>query len=78
MTLQELKKEAKKQGYKLVKDNPLPKLLPCKCGRKRMSKEYWSCGKTEKVIIVCPSCNIYSEGSTERKARENWNKLMSR
>ena len=34
LTLDELKAEAKRQGYKLIKDNPTPKLSPCICGRK--------------------------------------------
>ena len=41
MTFEELKTEAERQGYKLVKKPiPLPKIHPCTCGRKKMETWY--------------------------------------
>ena len=34
MTLEELRAEAKKHGYKLIKDTPYVRLAPCVCGHK--------------------------------------------
>ena len=77
MTVEELKIEAKKLGYSIIKNNPIPKILPCTCGRKRMEKWY-SCqdGKDTKVDIVCPNCDREATGTTLREAIDNWNKMI--
>ena len=38
MNLEELKSEAAKLGYNLVKKQPYTKLLPCTCGEKKPSE----------------------------------------
>ena len=74
MTLDELKAEAKRQGYKLIKDNPMPKLLPCICGSKH--RILWSCA--EGLYFECGGCGRTAcPGRTERKARENWNRMVT-
>ena len=77
MTVEELKIEAKKLGYSIIKINPMPKILPCTCGRKRMEKWY-SCqdGKDTKVEIVCPNCDREATGTTLREAINNWNAMV--
>lgn len=51
MTLTELRTEAQKYGYKLVKDTPNPTLEPCICGSKRHIRmlgiytKYYKCVK---------------------------------
>lgn len=79
MTLEELKSEAKAQGYKLIKDNPMPKLLPCVCGGKRREMWHKYDMKTSEhyVCYRCQKCGKESEfARNERKAREAWNKMV--
>ena len=79
MTLEELKVEAKNQGYKLVKDAPYEKFLPCKCGhnrRKRRCGFYSGSGKGLYVRYVCTKCGYYVDGKTEKEAKHNWNEKM--
>ena len=74
MTLEELKEEAKAKGYKLIKASPYIKLLPCKCGRKRLDQWFVTDGGT---FFRCPNCGTRApEGKTEREARKNWNFKM--
>ncbi len=74
MTLDELKAEAKRQGYKLIKDNPMPKMLPCVCGSKHRTQ--WS--RADGWYYECDGCGRKAKpGKTERKARENWNRMVN-
>lgn len=74
MTLEELKTEAKRQGYGLIKKNPLPKKLPCVCGRKLL-EEWWVMRKG--WAYKCPECGRMADaGETEREARELWNEAV--
>ena len=74
MTFEELREEAHRQGYHLIKYNPLPKIQQCTCGRKKYFKRLyhtaWGC---ESVSIYCPDCGREVEGGSEREAREIWN-----
>lgn len=79
MTLEELKAEAKAQGYKLIKDNPKPKLLKCTCGRKNFGK--WTRPKEDgfgfEWNIECRKCGKASGwADSERKAIEKWNEMI--
>lgn len=79
MTLEELKAEAKAQGYKLVKNNPRPKLLKCTCGGKDFSK--WTRPKEDGFSfewkIECRECGKASGwADSERKAIEKWNEMI--
>ena len=75
MTLDELKAEAKRQGYKLIKDNPVPKMLPCVCGANRRAE--WT-NIRGKYCYECMKCGRTSSwGDTRREARENWNRMVS-
>lgn len=79
MTLDELKAEAKMHGYKLIKDNPKPKLLKCTCGRKNFA--HWSRPKEDGVgfewNIECRECGKASGwADSERKAIEKWNEMI--
>lgn len=51
--LEELKAEAQKLGYKLVKNNPRPKRLPCKCGCKYIDRIYTGGGT---IYYKCKNC----------------------
>lgn len=76
MTFEELKAEAKAQGYNLIKINKKEKLLPCVCGCNR--REHWSgwSGEEEFIKLVCSKCGIFAKGKTEKEATRNWNKMI--
>lgn len=77
MTLEELKVEAKNQGYKLVKEMPYEKFLPCKCGHNRRKRYYgFYSGKGSYERYVCTKCGYYVDGKTEKEAKHNWNEKM--
>ena len=90
MTFEELKEEANRQGYNLVKKyQPMPKLNRCPiCGR--LPKVRYDIST---IYISCPSrkclhgpvvdrrakdgvCLIISKSEAERQAREAWNNMI--
>ena len=80
MTLDELKAEAKMHGYKLIKDNPKPKLLRCTCGKKDIGR--WTRPSENDLCdyqwkMECRVCGKRSEwADSERKAIEMWNEMI--
>lgn len=78
MTLDELKAEAKKRGYYLMKIQPYAKLLPCPvCGSKRTQE--WIVGKNgySNYKRECSRCDFSAiEGVTKLEAREKWNEAV--
>ncbi len=80
MTLEELKVEAKNQGYKLIKDTTTyEKFLPCKCGhnrRKRCCGFYNSSPTYFYIRYECTKCGYYVDGKNEKEAKHNWNEKM--
>ena len=73
MSYEELKEEAKRQGYKLIKKQPYIRKLPCVCGRKRQTLWFGSLG----YFYAC-ECGRRSVGaSTEKKAKIEWNEMIS-
>lgn len=79
MTFEELKTEAERQGYKLVKKPiPLPKIHPCTCGRKKMETWYQAGSyKDLGTFLRCPRCGKKGGiGKTYRETREKWNALF--
>lgn len=76
MTVEELKIEAKKLGYSIIKNNPKPKKSPCTCGRKMLETWYCGDGIDNRITIKCPRCEKRASGTTLREAIENWNKMI--
>ena len=79
MTLEELKLEADKLGYSLVKKQKSIKLLPCICGSERRTMWITTAGGIKEVqrILVCDKCGMKAPpGNTIQEAKENWNKMM--
>ena len=73
ITIKELKEEAKKKGYKLVKDVPYIKFEPCICGGNHRS--HWNGLKGHRYTY--DKCGLTSEwGKSERKAKELWNAMI--
>lgn len=80
MTIEELKEEAKKLGYTVVKIPKKEALLPCTCGNNR--REHWNrveikSGRVYEVL-KCSKCGKSVEGLTEREARHNWNEMIKK
>ena len=76
MTVEELKAEAKKLGYRLI---PIPKqepFLPCTCGCNRRTHWVSSMYGVETSILRCMKCNKEARGSSEAEARRNWNEMI--
>ena len=80
MTLDELKIEAEKLGYRLVKNQPYIRLLPCTCGRKRV--EEWldyGFGVRDNHFYACPRCGKKSPpAKTMREAKRAWNEMIEK
>lgn len=73
MTYEELKLEAKKQGYKLIKIYKKERLLPCICGRRRRSRWYDS---TDYMTMKCDYCGRQVKGRTEFELHKKWNAMI--
>lgn len=76
MTIEELKKEADKLGYSLLKKTKYEPLIPCKeCGGKR--RRMWSRFVDGHTIysMQCIKCGFTVDGSarTEAEAKKLWN-----
>lgn len=78
MTYEELKTEAKKQGYSLVKQPVYIKMLKCPCGAKN-STRYYSSGLLQKYYYCC-KCGLHGEKTahTTKQAKLNWNKAVEK
>lgn len=74
MTFEELKAEAEKQEYRLIKKQPYIKLLPCTCGAKRIGSYTYYQGSW---FCECPKCGNRSDVcSSKVQAKLNWNKKV--
>lgn len=85
MTFEELKVEAEKQGYNLIKKpKRLGRLKHCTCGRYPV-RIY---GKSDSIYFKCPGCGkkapvIIRESyetmhGTEKRARVAWDDMITR
>lgn len=77
MTLEELKVEADKLGYRLSKKSERVKFLPCTCGCNRRSHWFVHSWDENKIFFECNNCGLQSPpGYPEKEARQNWNKMI--
>lgn len=75
MTFEELKTEAEKQGYKLVKRKQNEVFLPCICGANR--REMWHTTNEDwKIKLVCYKCGLSVTGKNMADAKRRWNEYM--
>lgn len=76
MTFDELKKEAKQQGYNLIKIKPREKFLPCTCGAKRHQWHSYVDGRS----AACKKCGkespIVPKSSTDNEVISAWNRMI--
>lgn len=77
MTVEELKIEAKKLGYNIIKKQEPIKLMRCICGNYKPVR-YWAPNdKTGLWYYVCPKCDLKANKSkTKYDAKKNWNELI--
>ena len=76
MRIEELKAEAWKLGYNMIKRQNIERLLPCPCGgkkRKRIVK--WE-GNEREEILVCYKCGKRASGFSKAEANHNWNEMI--
>lgn len=73
MTIEELKTEAKKHGYHLIKDRPYVRFKPCTCGCN--TRQHWTkwTGTETLVMLRCTNCGREACGKDEIEAKLNWN-----
>ena len=77
MTLEELKAEAKKHGYKLTKEYPYIRLAPCICGSK--NRTLWYDYVEHKHFYGCNKCDFRTDGArTKHEAKLKWNECVER
>ena len=74
MTVEELKSEAKKIGYKLIKDTKPPRLLPCICGYNKRTE--WCDSAHRCVDLECKRCGLIASGKNRTEAILAWNALV--
>ena len=74
VTDDEFKAEAKRRGYNIIKIPEKVKLLPCVCGKKRLSLWYTQ-GKMQ--FYCCDECGLRSAPArSERRAKIHWNEMI--
>ena len=79
MTLEELKDEAKKHGFRLVKEYPYISLSPCVCGHKRIASPMIYGGNKTPYFHRCNKCGFASAPArTKHEARNKWNECVER
>lgn len=82
MTVEELKLEAKKLGYNIIKKPESIKLLPCACNNKKPKPYYRHViGKKNESghFYWCQQCDMKSEiGKTHIEAKRKWNEAIER
>lgn len=74
--IEEAIKLLKANGYSVIKKPEPVKLLPCVCGRKRISR-FYTYGRNTGYLYKCPVCGLMGmTGKTEREAKILWNKAI--
>ena len=78
MTLEELKTEASKLGYSLIKKKPYIPIKPCPvCGKKGTSVWYGTGGKG--TMRQCSFCDFAGDWTNEKiPTTEAWNNAVER
>ena len=77
MTLEELKLEADKLGYRIAPKSIYIKWKPCACGSHRR-REWIKGGEHGGYFYECAECGLRTPiGKTKRQAKLNWNNAVS-
>lgn len=78
MTVDELRTEANKLGYNLVKKQVYTKLVRCTCGCKPSQVMVWNGRKFIGYSHVCKTCgNQSAPHKLKYKAKLNWNEMIN-
>lgn len=76
MTFEELKAEAERQGYYLMKKPTYIPKKPCVCGAKRSVRMFYT---NKGKGFYCNKCKLglnEQVAKTDKQAQINWNKLV--
>ena len=79
MTLEQLRTEAQRHGYKLVKERPYIRMLPCVCGHKNIGlyAKLSNDKATAPYSHKCWKCGFTSEpAKTKYQAKLKWNECV--
>lgn len=76
MTYEELKTEANKLGYKLIKITEKEKLIPCICGYNRRDHTFSWVNGHDLYGLKCRNCGFHVESYHERSLNEIWNRAI--
>ncbi len=75
MTVEELKLEAAKLGYSIIKKVENIKFSPCVCGYNK--RELWWNSNDNMWFYKCKRCEFSGyKGKTQNEAKRNWNKAI--
>lgn len=82
MTVEELRAEAKKLGYDIIKARRYVPHLKCHCGLHAKVKygvhKDDECSTRPKVMIFCDECNLSTEwAKTDRMAWKMWYEMIT-
>jgi hypothetical protein len=76
MTLEELKAEAKKHGYKLTKEYIPIRFAQCICGQKGYAVKHIKLNPHQ-YYYKCNRCGFSADGArTQREAKLKWNEYV--
>ena len=80
MTFEELKAEAKRQGYNLIKMSKYPTIVKCPVCNKKPERwsRYNAQTHEETYIVRCPICNHKEEAKKKTWAVNQWNSWAER
>lgn len=77
MTLDELKAEVDKLGYKLIKKSVRIKMLPCICGCDKRTE--WFDSSKRQTFYSCDGCGKKSPlAKTVNAAKQAWNEMIEK
>lgn len=75
MTVEELKLEAAKLGYNIIKKAENIKFSPCVCGYNK--RGLWWNSNDNMCFYKCQRCEFSGyKGKTQNEAKRNWNKAI--
>ena len=76
-TDEEFKAEAKRRGYKLIKDPRSIKLLSCGCNNPNITGIYEPYSRPLKIQYVCLNCQLEGKAyKSDYEAKKAWNAMI--
>ena len=78
MTVEEVRREARKLGYNLIPIKRKERLLPCTCGCNRRNHEWLYTPSTgeEFAVLECCKCGKRAIGKSDIDVNHQWNEMI--